>query len=243
MKITSKTTIGEIVADDFRTAVIFTKYHIDFCCKGHRTIEEVCKKRDIEENLLIHHIEVAKNNVENQSFDYKSWPIDLLTDYIIKTHHRYIKEKAPVLEEYLNKLCAVHGHLHPELFEIKTLFTDSISDLDFHMEKEERTLFPFIIQMKRAFSKGLNLETPPFGSVENQIILLKEEHNTEGNRFKKIAALSNKYTPPADACTTYKVTYGMLDEFEKNLHKHIHMENNILFPKAISLEKNFEKVL
>ncbi|MBS7253564.1 iron-sulfur cluster repair di-iron protein [Flavobacterium branchiicola] len=242
MKITSKTTIGEIVADDFRTAVIFTKYHIDFCCKGHRTIEEVCKKRDIDEAILIKHIETAKNGTENQSFDYKSWSVDLLTDYIIKTHHRYIKEKTPVLEEYLNKLCTVHGDNHPELYEIKALFLDAASDLDTHMDKEERTMFPFIIQMKRAHSKGLFLETPPFGSLENQVLMMKEEHNAEGQRFKRIATLSNNYTPPTDSCATYKVTFGMLDEFEKNLHKHIHMENNILFPKAISLEKNVEHV-
>lgn len=242
MKITNKSTIGEIVADDFRTAVIFTKYHIDFCCKGHRTIEEVCKKRDIDEDVLIEYIEAAKRGSENQSFDYKSWPLDLLTDYIIKTHHRYIKEKVPVLIQYLTKLCAVHGSNHPELYEIKNLFLESAADLESHMEVEERLLFPFIIRMKRAQSSGAHIETPPFGSIENQIILMKEEHNTEGQRFKKIASFATSYIPPADACSTYKVTFGMLEEFEKNLHKHIRMENNILFPKAIILEKNFESV-
>lgn len=242
MNITSKTTIGEIVADDFRTAVIFTKYHIDFCCKGHRTIEEVCKKRDIDENLLIQYIETAKSNNENQSFDYKSWPVDLLTDYIIKTHHRYIKEKTPVLDQFLNKLCAVHGGNHPELYEIKKLFQEATEELDFHMEKEERALFPFIIKIKQLQTKGLQPEIPPFGSIENQIILLKEEHNAAGNHFKKMASLSNNYTPPADCCTTYKVAFSMLEEFEKDLHKHIHMENNILFPKAVALEKNLESV-
>lgn len=243
MKITSKTTIGEIAANDFRTAAIFTKYNIDFCCKGHRTIEEVCRKRDIPEALLIEKLEESRTQNANQSFDYKSWPLDLLTDYIIKTHHRYIKEKTPVLLEYLNKLCNVHGENFPELFEVYKIFKASSLDLEEHMEKEERVLFPFIIQMKRAQSKGFSLETTPFGSIENQVIIMKEEHNLEGQRFRKIAALTNNYIPHTEACNTYKAAFSMLEDFEINLHKHIHMENNILFPKAIMLEKNFEQVL
>lgn len=243
MKTTSKTTIGEIVANDFRTAAIFSKYNIDFCCKGHRTLEEVCKKRDIEEYLLIEQLDRAKNDSANLSFDYKSWSLDLLTDYIEKTHHRYIEEKTPILRSFLNKLCSVHGEVHPELFEINTLFTESASDLAAHMRKEEQILFPFIKKIKTAESKGLLLEISHFGTIENQVVLLKEEHDNEGQRFKKIAALTNNYTPPEDACNTYKVTFAMLEEFERDLHKHIHMENNILFPKAITLEKNFDKVL
>lgn len=115
MTTTNPTTIGEIVANDFRTAAIFSKYNIDFCCKGHRTLEEVCKKRNIEEYLLVEELDRAKNNSANQTFDYKSWPLDLLTDYIEKTHHRYVEEKTPVLRRFLNKLCSVHGEVHPEL--------------------------------------------------------------------------------------------------------------------------------
>lgn len=242
MKTTNNTTIGEIVANDFRTAAIFSKYNIDFCCKGHRTLQEVCKKRDIEEYLLIEELDRAQNNSANQSFDYKSWPLDLLTDYIEKTHHRYIEEKTPVLRRFLNKLCSVHGKAHPELFEINTIFNDSASDLTAHIKKEEQNLFPFIKKIKVAQTKGLFLEMPHFGTIENQVVLMKEEHETEGQRFKKIATLTNNYTPPADACNTYKVTFAMLEEFERDLRKHIHMENNILFPKAIALEKNFDKV-
>lgn len=243
MKTTSTSTIGEIVANDFRTAAVFTKYNIDFCCKGHRTIEEVCKKRDIAENDLIEKIEAAKTQNANQSFDYNSWPLDLLTDYIVKTFHKYTEEKTPVILQFLNKLCTVHGASHPELHEINSIFKASAHDLEHHMKKEELELFPFIIQMKKAHHKGLSLETPLFGSIENQVLLMKEEHLTEGQRFKKINTISQNYTPPSDACNTYKVTFSMLNEFENTLHKHIHMENNILFPKAIALEKNFEKVL
>lgn len=243
MTTTNPTTIGEIVANDFRTAAIFSKYNIDFCCKGHRTLEEVCKKRKIEEYLLVEELDRAKNNSANQTFDYKSWPLDLLTDYIEKTHHRYVEEKTPVLRRFLNKLCSVHGEVHPELFEINTLFTESAADLATHMKREEEVLFPYIRKMKIAHNKGQTLQMPHFGTIENQVVLMKEEHDIEGQRFKKIAVLTNNYTPPADACNTYKVTFLMLEEFERDLHKHIHMENNILFPRAIVLEKNFEVVL
>ncbi len=242
MKLTNKTTIGEIVADDFRTAAIFTKYHIDFCCKGYRTIEEVCKKRDIEEKVLIEHIEKARNSSANQSFDYKTWPADMIADYITKTHHKYVEEKAPIIIQYLTKLCGVHGAIHPELHEIHTIFSKSVLDLTAHMKREELVVFPFIKKMKSAQSKGIPFEMPAFFSIENPITTLKEDHITEGERFRRIAALTNNYTPPNESCTTYKAAFAMLEEFHKDLKKHIHMENNILFPKAIELEKTFEKV-
>ncbi|MBZ4037613.1 iron-sulfur cluster repair di-iron protein [Flavobacterium sp. 17A] len=243
MKLSNKSTIGEIVADDFRTAAVFTKYHIDFCCKGYRTIQEVCKKRDIDEIVLIEYIRDAKRNTANQSFDYKTWPVDVIADYLTKTHHRYIEEKGPVILQYLTKLAGVHGPIHPELHEIHTIFSKSFLDLTAHMKREEMVVFPFIIKMKNAQSKGTDLDTPPFLSIENPIATLKEDHETTSERFRRIAALTNNYTPPTESCNTYKVAFAMLEEFEKDLRKHIHLENNTLFPKAIELEKTFEKVL
>lgn len=243
MKLTNKTTIAEIVADDFKTAAIFTKYHIDFCCKGYRTIEEVCKKRDIDENILIRHIEDAGKSYIDEDLDYKNWPVDKITDYITETHHRYVNEKSPVILQYLLKLCGVHGAVHPELHEIHTIFSKSVLDLNAHMKREELIIFPFIKEMKIAYNTGTDLETPPFLSIENPITILKEDHITEAERFKRITSLSNNFTPPIDSCNTYKVAFAMLEEFNKDLKKHIHMENNILFPKAIELEKSFEKVL
>jgi len=243
MKLTNKSTIGEIVADDFRTAAVFTKYHIDFCCKGYRTIEEVCKKRDIEETVLIEYIRNAKINTANQSFDYKTWPVDVIADYLTKTHHRYIEEKAPIILQYLTKLIGVHGEIHPELHEIHTIFSKSFLDLTVHMNREEMVVFTFIIKMKNAQTQGIDLDTPAFLSIENPIVTLKEDHEMESGRFRKIAALTNNYTPPTESCNTYKVAFAMLEEFEKDLRKHIHLENNILFPKVIELEKTFEKVM
>lgn len=233
-------TVGSYVAQDFRTAAIFNKYGIDFCCKGGRTLDEVCdkkkiKKADVEEELERLLSQKADNNI-----DFRQWPLDLLADYIEKTHHRYVEEKIPVLLQFLNKLCKVHGERHPELFAINELFIGCAEELSQHLKKEELVLFPFIRKMVDATITGRELDTPHFGSVQNPVAMMMHEHDGEGERFRKIAALTNNYTPPADACNTYKVTYAMLREFEEDLHKHIHLENNILFPSAIVLEQKFE---
>ena len=231
--------IGQFVAEDFRTAAVFSKYGIDFCCKGDRTIEEVCQKNNIDSDELLNKLlDIASLN-NQQSIDYRSWPLDLLAEYVEKKHHRYVEEKTPVLRQFLDKLCKVHGGRHPELFKINELFVASTGELAAHMKKEELILFPFIKKMVKAKLENGTLQRPSFGTVENPIAMMKHEHENEGERFREIAELSNNYTPPADGCNTYKVTFAMLDEFEKDLHLHIHLENNILFPEAIKLEQQF----
>ncbi|WP_458627906.1 iron-sulfur cluster repair di-iron protein [Winogradskyella sp. PC D3.3] len=231
--------IGQYVADDFRTAAVFSKYKIDFCCNGNRTVEEACEKKGIDSDKLMEEIDFVLNSRFGETIDYKSWPLDLLAEYIEKKHHRYVEEKIPVLRQFLDKLCRVHGERHPELFKINELFTASAGELSAHLKKEELILFPFIKKMVAAKLKGGAVPSPQFGTVENPITMMMEEHDTEGERFREIDKLSNNYTPPEDACNTYKVTFAMLDEFEKDLHLHIHLENNILFPEAIKLEQQF----
>lgn len=228
--------IGEIVAKDFRTAAIFKKYKIDFCCKGGRTIEEACTSKNIDLNSIYSEIENLPKN-DGGSIDYNSWPLDLLADYVEKTHHRYVEEKTPIILQFLNKLCKVHGNAHPELFEINELFDASAKDLGAHLKKEELILFPFIKNMVKTKIQGDAMPQSSFGTVENPVNMMKQEHTVEGERLRKIGELTNEYTPPADACNTYKVTFAMLEEFENDLHQHIHIENNILFPKSILLEK------
>lgn len=236
----SQKEIGQFVAEDFRTAALFSKYKIDFCCRGNRTVEEVCTKNNIDSNLLLDELDAIMRSTTGQNIDYQSWPIDLLVDYIQKKHHRYVEEKTPILRQFLDKLCKVHGANHPELFKINDLFTASAGELASHMKKEELILFPFIKKMvKVKLSNGV-LQAPAFGSVESPIAMMMHEHDNEGVRFREIAKLTADYMPPADACNTYKVTYAMLDEFEKDLHLHIHLENNILFPKAKALEAQLE---
>lgn len=239
METLEKKTIGEYVAKDFRTAAIFSKHGIDFCCKGHRTIDEVCEIKKLNETELLDELNNVLSSKNDSAIDFNSWPLDLLIDYIEKTHHRYVQDKTNVLLPFLNKLCKVHGNQHPELFEINQLFLGCAGELAQHMKKEELILFPFIKKMVQATLTNNAIESPHFGTIENPIEMMMHEHDAEGERFRKIAALSNNYTPPADACNTYKVTFAMLKEFEEDLHKHIHLENNILFPKASKLEKYF----
>ena len=234
--------IGEIVADDFRTAAIFKKYGIDFCCKGGRTVADACEAKKLDPDSIFREIENLPKG-ENNSIDFQSFPLDLLADYVEKTHHRYVEEKTPILQGFLQKLCKVHGGNHPELFEIHDLFEESAKDLAAHMKKEELILFPFIRNLVKNKINGRNYEFPSFGTVENPVNMMMHEHTIEGERFRKIAELSDEYTPPADTCNTYRVTFAMLEEFENDLHRHIHLENNILFPKSIELEKELKTEL
>ncbi len=230
-------TISEIVANDYRTAQVFKNHNIDFCCKGNRSVAAACHEKNVDSDKLLKELDLVKQDKPSSTTDFKSWPLDLLADYIEKTHHRYVEEKLPIIKQYLHKLCHVHGDRHPELFEINEEFKASAGELAAHMKKEEFILFPYIRKMAKAKDGKTELDAPNFGTVQNPVQMMMDEHTTEGDRFEKIAKLSNKYTPPADGCNTYRVTYALLKEFEEDLHLHIHLENNILFPKAIEMER------
>jgi regulator of cell morphogenesis and NO signaling len=237
MNIQENSIIGELVAQNYRAASVFKKYDIDFCCQGNRTIQDACKAKNIDVSTVITNLkEVIKTTSEN-AINYLSWPIDLMADYIEKKHHRYVEDKIPEIKLYLDKICRVHGDRHPELLEINELFNVSAGELAAHMKKEELILFPFIRKMTKAKQENSKLEAPHFGTVENPIQMMMHEHTSEGERFRKIETLSNNYTPPEDACNTYRVAFALLKEFETDLHLHVHLENNILFPKALELEK------
>ena len=237
MNILEDQIIGELVAQDYRTESVFKKYGIDFCCQGNRTISDACNAKEIDGKLVVSDLNAINQSSNQSAIDYKSWPLDLLADYIEKKHHRYVEEKSLEIKPYLDKICSVHGGRHPELFEIKEHFLATAGELAMHMKKEELILFPYIRKMAKAKQEGTTLEKPNFGSIQNPIDMMMDEHTTEGDRFRKIEILSNNYTAPEDACNTYKVTFALLKEFEQDLHLHIHLENNILFPNAIELEK------
>lgn len=228
--------IGELVAQDYRTASVFKKYGIDFCCQGNTTINNACEKKKIDTGMVLKDLDEVFLE-KGSTIDYQTWPLDLLIDYIVKKHHRYVEEKSIEIQPYLNKICEVHGERHPELFEIKDLFNASVGVLAQHMKKEELQLFPYIQKMVQAKQKGINIDMTSYDRIGNQIKMMEEEHTLEGDRFRKIEELSRNYTPPEDACNTYRVAIALLKEFEDDLHLHIHLENNILFPKSIELEK------
>ncbi|RIW17214.1 iron-sulfur cluster repair di-iron protein [Algoriphagus lacus] len=229
--------VGKIVADNFRTAKVFTELGIDFCCKGGVKLSEACEMRGLNTEKVIE--ELLQVFQTGDSTNYLGMGMGELVDYILKIHHKYVEDTIPALKFYLEKINRVHGERHPELEEIKTLFFDAADALTVHMKKEEFILFPYIKAMEESLKSDFHLSAPHFGHIDNPILLMEEEHDTEGERFRRISTLSNKYTPPADACQTYRVAFAMLEEFENDLHTHIHLENNILFPVA---QQVFEKI-
>lgn len=241
MNITAERTIGQIVAEDYRTAAVFEAFRIDFCCNGNKTIHEACEDKRVHETILLQDLEKIKSAGLPIPVDYNSLPLDLLTDYIEKVHHRYVESKTPVLQQYLEKICMVHGKRHPESFQIKDLFNHSTNELAAHMKKEELILFPFIQKLSIAYQENKPGSLSSSGIVQNAIKNLIQEHDSEGDILRKISELSNNYNTPPDACNTYKVTFSLLKDFELDLHLHLHLENNILFPKAIEMEKQMKK--
>ena len=173
--------IGELVARDYRTASVFKKYSIDFCCQGNRTIEEACEKKNIDTKKVLEDLVAMMEAKSESTTDYQSWPLDLLADYIEKKHHRYVQEKTLEIQPYLDKICKVHGERHPELLEIKEEFNASAGELAAHMKKEELILFPFIRKMTKAKLENTKVDAAHFGTVKNPIQMMMDEHTVEGN--------------------------------------------------------------
>ncbi len=235
MGINTNTSVGDIVKVNFKTAQIFEKNSIDFCCGGGVSLGEACSKANVDIDQLIPELEslVLLNDPDSKYID--GLELNELCDYIEKRHHSYVSETIPFLQQKLQKLCDVHGDNHSELFEVKELFDGAAENLSAHMKKEELLLFPYIRKMAKYIREDLNGKSE-FGEALKTIELMNEEHQTEGERFEKISTLTSSYTCPPDGCGTYQVTYKTLKDFEIDLHRHIHLENNILFKKALLME-------
>jgi len=236
MKVKKENTVAEVVVNNIKAAHIFKKYGIDFCCGGGITLEKACKKNKADYDALKAEIEALDSNV-SKSYNYDKWELDFLIDHIVNIHHAYVEESIPILLQYANKVAKVHGHHYAEVVKINSLVEEVVKELAAHMKKEELILFPYIKQQIKALKEGVKPPTPHFGSVNNPINMMLDEHESAGDIFKEIANLSNNYTPPDEACNTFRALYSKLEEFEQDLHQHIHLENNILFPKAIQLEQ------
>ncbi len=234
----AKTKVGAIVASNFRASKVLTAHNIDFCCGGGITLEEACRNKKEDLSLVLKELEDTFQKKEG--VNYQELALDQLIDTIVNVHHNYVLVTIPALLAYLDKLCRVHGDRHPELHLISELFKEGSQALLVHMNKEEQVLFPYIKAMVESKAKGFSLSRPHFGDIDNPIQAMEQEHEDEGSRFHKIAELSNHYECPPDGCQTYKVAYAMLEEFEEDLHKHIHLENNILFPSAQGLFRQME---
>ncbi len=235
MEILEEKTVAEIVVENIKAAHVFKKHGIDFCCGGGISVKEACTKKGVDYEALKKEIE-AIDNVVNRGYNYNDWGLDFLIDHIINVHHKYVEDSIPLLLQYANRVANVHGHYYKEVVEINALVEAVSQELAAHMKKEEFILFPYIKKMVEAKNNGTKPGLPPFGTVNNPIQMMFEEHENAGEVLKKIAKLSNNYTAPPEACNTFRALYSKLEEFEQDLHQHIHLENNILFPKAIQLE-------
>lgn len=221
-------TIGEIVASDIRKAEVFKKYGIDFCCGGKSTLTETCKQKGINRIDLEMDLKKATVAPVDPSQDYNNWEPDFLCDYIKNTHHKYVWKTLPELLFYTEKIASVHGANHSELYQVADLFETINDELRQHLKQEEEVLFPAI---KEAFSNGT---TSKKGIVTSEIERMSAEHELAGEAMDKINAITGNYSVPADGCNTFHVTYRMLSQFEDDLHRHVHLENNILYPKALA---------
>lgn len=230
-------TIGEIVAADYRTAEVFSKYGLDFCCNGQKTIKEACAIAAADYDIILKDL----GNLEQMSIPkldkFNKWELDFLADYIIHNHHAYVKENKQMMLDLTEKIATVHGAHHPELTKIASMFRNMVELLESHMVKEESTLFPYVKQLVAAQKKGIKIEKPPFQTIQNPINQMEKEHDDAGTEMEMIRKLSQNFLVPEDGCNTYRVTYAKLEEFEKDLHQHVHLENNILFKKALAVEQ------
>lgn len=225
-----------MVTENIKTAHIFKKYGIDFCCGGGISLERACEKYKVDYELLSKDL-LNVDQTSSRATNYNSWDLDFLTDHIINVHHNYVEENIPLLLQYSARVAQVHGAHYPELLEIKELVKEVAGELSSHLKKEELILFPFVKKMLVAKKENSGLPVAHFGTVDNPIKMMETEHEDAGELFRKISMLSNNYIPPQGACNTYRAFYAKLDEFEQDLHQHVHLENNILFPKALRLEQ------
>ncbi|NLX73251.1 MAG: iron-sulfur cluster repair di-iron protein [Bacteroidales bacterium] len=240
MNISADSFVKEVVKSNFKTARLFQDYNIDYCCGGKKAIYEACEEAGVDAEQLISQLELILTQKDPGPEYINKLSLKELSDYIVKRHHAYVRNSIPALKKNLEKICKVHGEDHPELFEINSLFTKTAGELTMHMQKEELMLFPYINRLELAKASSASIPKSPFGSVSNTFEMMMEEHQDEVNSFIEISELSKNYQTPEDACLSYEVTLKQLKDFEDDLHQHIHLENNILFKKALELEGKFK---
>jgi regulator of cell morphogenesis and NO signaling len=228
-------TIGEIAAKDMRKAALLKKLGIDFCCGGKRSLEEACKEQGLDVIRVKQELEESnKQPVAGPQLDFNSWALPFLADYIVNVHHGYVKSNSPLLLELSEKVAGHHGENNPALVAVRTKTFELIQELTTHMKKEEQILFPFIKEQGNKTACSIVKPEP----IKNIISVMERDHDIAGEISKQIRHLTNDYTPPANACNSISLLFHKLEEFENDLLQHVHLENNILFPKAIALENN-----
>jgi len=228
-------TIGAFVAEDYRVAQIFEKYGIDFCCGGNVPLAAASRERGIDPAAILQEIAAARSEPIARSENYAVWELPFLADYIVNTHHAYLNENTAQIAAYVRKIAAVHGTRHPEVVEIAAIFERIAADMAAHLREEEKVLFPALRRIVAARNAGTAPAAEDSETIRASLEKLSDEHETIGEAVHAIRHLAHGYAIPDGVCNTYVVTYRKLKEFEDDLHKHVHLENNILFPKAAQL--------
>jgi len=222
-------TVGDIVANDFRTSSVFKKAGIDFCCGGKQLFSDACTEKSIDPDQLENEILKITEEPVNEFMNFKNWEPVFLSEYIVNTHHKFVLKNLPELVFYTQKIASVHGDHHPDLVEVASLFEKINAELLQHLKNEEEVLFPAI---KEVINKN---SATAKKTIVSEITRMADEHEFAGGAMDEINRITKGYKVPADGCNTYRVAFKLLQQFEDDLHTHVHLENNILYPKALEL--------
>ena len=228
--------VSSIVNENYAAARVFKYFGIDFCCGGGALLADACRAAGADFDRVCEAL-AENDGAKGGAIPFASWPTDLLIDYVLKIHHRDIRTKGPQLLKDIERVAAVHGDAHPELHQLTELFAASLEDLENHLQKEEQVLFPYCYKLFEASLRKERVEKMHCGTVANPIRVMHSEHSDEGTRYKYIRNLMNGFVAPDDACVSYRLMLADLEVFMDGLFEHIHLENNILFPRFVALEK------
>jgi regulator of cell morphogenesis and NO signaling len=237
MQTTPEKTVREIALENPSSIRVFESLGIDYCCGGKRPLSDACSRAGVDFDRVIDLLESATLDSQAPAGEWKEKPLRELIAHIVTNHHGYVRQETPRIHGLLTKVASKHGPAHPEIARIEELFTAMGQELSTHMLKEEQVLFPYIERMEQALLAGMPVPAAFFGTVKRPIANMVAEHDDAGSLLSQIRVLSNGYTPPEGACPTYVALYRGLEEFERDLHHHVHLENNILFPRAIRIEQ------
>ena len=235
MSIAAEKTVRELVLENPEATRVFEQLGIDYCCGGERSLEEACQAAHVPLERVEKSLAEAPKVSDGR--DWAAEPLFELTAHVRNTHHRYTRDEIKRLGPLFEKVCSVHWKNHPELLEIRVAFDGLARELTMHMMKEEAVLFPYIERMEESVVAHEPVLPPPFGAVRNPIAMMMREHDDAGSALHEMRAASHGYSAPADACLSYQTLYRALAELEADLHQHIHLENNILFPRAVEMER------
>jgi regulator of cell morphogenesis and NO signaling len=230
-------TVRELALESSSATRVFEKLGIDYCCGGDQPLEEACRVAGRSVSEVQSALDAAAQQGAPVDRDWQREPLADLIAHINATHHKFVRSEIDRLIPLFNKVCAVHGKNHPELMQIQGIFDALAQELTMHLMKEEKVLFPYVLRMEEAVIQHEPVIPPPFGTVANPVAMMEHEHDSAGDALRIMRSLSNGYTAPEGACVSYQALYRALAEFEADLHQHIHLENNILFPRALAMER------